>query len=67
MGFTARYDTTCSECLGRIREGDLITRTEADDGWMHLECPDDPAVTLRPSEEVCTTCWLVKPCGCEVV
>ena len=66
MEFAAKYETTCDECDGRIHEGDVITRTETDGGWRHVQCPRSSSpLDLGPSEEVCTSCWLVKPCPCE--
>ena len=69
MGFEARYEGQCSECGERIHMGDEIeyasAATERPVLYVHTVCPGDPRVDLRPSEEVCTVCWLVKPCGCE--
>lgn len=72
MTIQARYSGTCPECGGRWQPGDLIRGSDrqftggpSPVAWVHAVCPDDPAdaTTLRPGEQVCTTCWLVHPEG----
>jgi hypothetical protein len=64
VSFLAQYDGTCKRCGGRFSAGALI-RAGVAGGYEHVDCPDDPSVSLRPSEEVCSRCFLVKPCECD--
>ncbi|WNT44944.1 hypothetical protein SEA_ABBYDAISY_49 [Arthrobacter phage AbbyDaisy] len=61
MSFEAKYNGTCSECEDRIHVGDIVTYV--DDSLMHEDCN----ASARPERtaEVCTRCWLTKPCDCE--
>lgn len=68
MTLMARYSGTCPECGGRWQPGDLIRAEEPPLGslpeWAHAVCPpDSDDLSLRPGEQVCTTCWLVHPQG----
>lgn len=66
MAFQAKFDGRCVDCGDGIRVGDMIEYTEAGK-IAHAVCdPDVDTLTLRPSETVCTECWIVRPCGCEV-
>lgn len=69
MAFTARHAGRCPSCHGPIEAGETVRY-----GWFrrdgevlelvaHEDCPDR-AGEPRPVE-VCTTCWLEQPCGCE--
>lgn len=62
MSFEAQYAGTCGACDERIHVGDMVTYT-LDDVIAH----DDCLVCPRPERkaEVCTQCWLTKPCDCE--
>lgn len=61
MSFEAKYGGTCGACTGRIHVGDLATYDE--DELVHEDCEG----SMRPIRkvDVCTTCWLTKPCDCE--
>jgi hypothetical protein len=70
MAFTARLAGRCPSCHGPIEAGDLVRY-----GWVrhdgevveqvvHVDCPDRSSAPR--AAEVCTECWLEKPCGCEV-
>lgn len=59
--FTARYHSTCSACEGHISPGD--TARWLDDEVVHALC-DDTAPHATPAE-VCTDCWMAKPCWCD--
>lgn len=63
MTLQARYSTPCHACGAMIRPGDLMRHDG--DGWTHVVCEGEPSVDLAPTETVCTTCFLVKPCPCE--
>lgn len=63
MAFEARYAGNCYDCEGRIELGDLIQFNDVG-AVVHVPCPESP-LDLKPSEQVCTECWLVKPCECE--
>ncbi len=54
----AEFGGECPECLGRIGVGDEIMR--ADNGWVHVSCPDDPVIGV-----ICPVCFLEKPCDCD--
>lgn len=59
----AQFAGVCTDCGGRIHVGDDILWAP-ESGARHETCPDTPSIELRPNEEVCTECWLVKPCDC---
>lgn len=63
MSFEAKYHGRCSDCGERIEPGERV-RYE-DDELVHDECDGDLSVEDRPLD-VCPTCWLVRPCECEV-
>lgn len=65
MSFIAKYRGTCGQCEGAIWPGDEVT-WPMDGDIQHVRCepqPDDQIGT-RPAD-VCTTCWLTKPCECD--
>lgn len=63
--FAARYAGTCPDCLERVRVGDTV-RFNDGNRVVHDVCvPELSRLDLKPNEEVCTVCWLVKPCECE--
>lgn len=61
MARHAIYASTCSECSGRIRLGDVIEYDDDHEGPVHAQCvttfdaDDDP--------EPCPRCWLTI-CDC---
>lgn len=59
--FEAKYGGSCGACDERIRMGELVTY--ADDNLVHAEC--EAAARIVRKADVCGTCWLVRPCGCE--
>lgn len=59
--FEAKYGGTCGSCDERIRVGELVTYDE--DVLVHAEC--EAAARMVRNQDVCGTCWLVKPCDCE--
>ena len=61
MSFEARYGGTCSACGERIHIGD--TATYVDDSIVHVDC--DAVAVPEKTPEICGTCWLTKPCGCD--
>lgn len=64
MAFEARYEGQCADCGERIRMGELIVR----DGehFVHQVCdPADTDLDRDVEREVCTECFLVKPCPCQ--
>ena len=61
MSFEAKYGGICGECEERIHVGDLAKYGE--DFIMHDDCED--SVQPERKAEVCTSCWLTKPCDCE--
>lgn len=67
MSFEARFPGRCDDCGGHIDAGDLIefSRREGRRYLRHVECPDDPSVSLRSGESVCPTCFTVRPCECD--
>lgn len=60
--FEAKYGGTCCTCDERIHVGDIVTYA-LDDVLVHTGC-EKSARPVR-KQDVCGTCWLVKPCGCE--
>jgi hypothetical protein len=42
-----------------IEIDDKIRHDEEEGGWVHVHCPPEPKV------EICTECWLQKPCECD--
>lgn len=61
MTFTARYHGTCTSCEGHISPGDQVAWV--DDDIVHADC-ESPREPPAPAE-VCTECWVTKPCFCE--
>lgn len=61
MAFLARYPGVCPACDERFEAGEPV-RFDAD-GVVHESCDAVPR-DLTPAE-VCTHCWLEKPCGCD--
>jgi hypothetical protein len=61
--FRAKFKGRCPHCRSSIEPGDHVVYVN--DELVHLECEDIPKPAERP-EEVCTVCWLVKPCDCGV-
>lgn len=59
--FEAQYSGLCTECGYQIQVGEMIVRYQ-DGEYAHDSCN---AQSERPPREVCTECWLEKPCGCE--
>jgi len=60
--FEAKYGGYCCLCDERVHVGDIATYA-LDDVVVHADCEG----SARPERkaEVCTQCWLTKPCGCE--
>lgn len=56
---TAEYDSTCMGCGRRVVVGQPIGTHEG--LWMHAAC----ARRAANPPEVCTRCWLTKPCECD--
>lgn len=61
MSFEAKYAGWCTACDDRIHVGDIATYE--DDTIVHADCEGSAQPERKP--EVCTQCWLTKPCGCE--
>jgi len=61
MSFEAKYGGTCWVCDELIRVGELVTYEE--DFLAHDEC--EASTRLIRKADVCTRCWLTKPCDCE--
>ena len=61
MSFEAKYGGTCGSCDERIRVGELVAYDE--DVIVHAEC--ESAARMIRKADVCTGCWLTKPCDCE--
>lgn len=57
MAFRADHDGSCERCGGSIQSGDLV-EFRGFGSLEHVDCE-------RAARVVCTTCWLVKPCGCD--
>ncbi|WP_146244944.1 hypothetical protein [Curtobacterium sp. MCBD17_028] len=67
MAVIAQFDGgTCRDCLAPIVVGDPIVPKVLDGKrvWTHETCPAGKWDS-RPGVEVCTECWLEKPCACE--
>ena len=61
MSFLAQYHGTCGECGEHISPGEEIQSTLAGE-YIHVECEPN---TAHRHEEVCTKCFLIKPCECD--
>jgi hypothetical protein len=57
--FLARYPGTCQDCGDTFEAGEFI-RYDDDDQVVHNRCR-----MLRKPAELCTVCFLEKPCPCE--
>jgi hypothetical protein len=60
--FVARYGGRCGGCSERIKPGEQVVYV--DDELAHVDC-EQWAIENADQPEVCTTCWLEKPCPCE--
>ena len=61
MTFEARYHGSCGTCGEHICPGDSCEWV--DDEIVHALC-ETPAAPTKPAE-VCTDCWMTKPCWCD--
>lgn len=55
--FLAQYTGVCTKCHQEIQVGD---RVQYDDEGLHHTTHKK----IQKTEEVCSSCWLVKPCEC---
>jgi hypothetical protein len=62
MSFEARYPGRCAACEERIIPGEHVRYSEEDE-IIHNRCEESNA-SERPVD-VCTRCWLTKPCDCD--
>jgi len=67
MSFEAQYEGRCA-AGDQVEPGDVVEYL--DDRLVHSECvaivrERDRASRREETREVCTTCWLLKPCGCD--
>jgi len=60
--FEAKFGGKCTGCGTRIIPGEQVVYVE--DELVHLEC-EPWALRKSVPADVCTTCWLEKPCPCE--
>lgn len=81
MGHTlaVRRSECAADCGHHIQPGERITQGETPSEWFHEDCadqvledlsdmpdPERPADwELKPTEKICTRCWIVQPCDCE--
>jgi hypothetical protein len=64
VSFEARYHGRCADCGEHIEPGD---RVRYDGGVLvHDDCDDTITVEDDAPLDVCPTCWLIRPCECEV-
>ncbi len=61
MSFRAEYGGQCYICEERIHVGDVTTYYGVEVG--HFDCEESSQPERKA--EVCTQCWLTKPCECE--
>lgn len=62
MSFPAKYPGVCNDCGEHVSVGELINYVS---GSLTHESCGGSSLDLRVNAEVCTECWLVKPCECE--
>jgi hypothetical protein len=62
MSWTAKYPGRCPECRWPITVGDIVARND-DAEVVHLGCQFEAPV--RKPAEVCSHCFMEKPCPCE--
>lgn len=65
--FEALYPGRCVDCGEDITVGQLIERVAQGGSYVHQSCAVDQAPSpfdLKPSEVVCTSCFIVSPCPC---
>ncbi|MDQ0894450.1 hypothetical protein [Agromyces ramosus] len=67
VSFEARYHGRCGSCGEHISPGDRV-RYEGE-SVVHDDCDGVTAAATEldrdAKREVCTECWLLKPCDCE--
>jgi hypothetical protein len=62
--FTAQYPGVCDDCQEDIDPGDRIGHTSSG-GYIHAGCADRPSGRVERPVEVCSKCFIGKPCACE--
>jgi hypothetical protein len=65
MSFPARFASRCGACGEDIEIGDQIKKADDDYdslAYIHADC--QPSTPIKQAE-VCTNCFLEKPCPCE--
>ncbi|MCI2958217.1 hypothetical protein MN032_10960 [Agromyces atrinae] len=66
MSFPAQYAGRCRKCREEIAEGDLIQSSDEHGGYIHEACEGATHPTRADeAREVCTDCFVLKPCGCD--
>lgn len=81
LTLAVRRSECAADCGHRIQPGERITQGDTLSEWLHEDCADqtlqdftalpDPEAEqpadweLKPTEKVCTRCWMVQPCDCE--
>lgn len=63
MTFTACYHGACHACGEHVNPGDQVTWV--DDEIVHTDCDTPTGRPVPPPAEICTDCWVTKPCWCE--
>lgn len=65
MTFKAMYKGVCGSCGDPIEPGDEVGYSDGQ--LVHGDCEGAPVrgrVERKPAE-VCTSCWLERPCPCD--
>jgi len=57
MSFEAKYHSTCAESGDAILPGQIVE--SVGNGYRHVVCPDDEALSVRPGETPCTDCFML--------
>lgn len=68
MAFQAKFEGRCEDCREPIARGEWIVSKGEGRGYAHEVCPETPELSrldLAPTDVLCTSCWLVKPCPCD--
>lgn len=70
MSFPAKYRGKCTSCLEPIEVGQDVhfvgdSYGGASRELQHVDCEEALVIPERSSAEVCTSCWIEKPCECD--